>query len=102
MAEKRVFSGYRQQRGSKVARDINVNLPIGGPTVSPTGHTATHTPPEGGTVTNPSLGVSGNTVTLTFDCGGLDADVGLHLVDVLILLSDTQVWDCRLEVDVYN
>lgn len=72
-----------------------------GVTVSASGHTRTHTPPTGGTVTTPDLAIASPNVDVTFDAGDAAADVGTHLVDVVIALSDGQKWDCRLEIEVY-
>ena len=100
MGEIRTFTGSRQARGSIVKRPIQVEVPAG-VTVSATGHTITHTPPAGGTVTAPTLAIASPNATLTFDAGDAAADVGLHLILVIIALSDGQRWDCQIEVEVY-
>ena len=100
MNEIRTFTGFRQARGSTVKRTIEVVVPAG-VTVSATGHTVTHTPPAGGTVTAPTLAPASPNVTLTFDAGDAALDVGRHLILVIIALSDGQKWDCQLEVEVY-
>ena len=97
---KRVFGGFRQARSSKVTVSIDVDVPSG-VSVSGSGHTATHTPPADGTVTNPTIEPSGNSVKVTFDAGDTAADVGQHSILALIALSDGQKWDCQLLIDVY-
>jgi hypothetical protein len=97
--EKRVFGGHCQQRGSNVRRRIEVDLPNG---LTADTAVATHTPPTGGTITNPVVAVTTPYVDVTFDAGDTNADIGDHVVSVIITLSDGQKWDCDIEINVYR